>query len=191
MFTSTIRDDPERARFAIWTPLVFLFVSTVLIWLTGFDLKLAAHYYDATQGWHLGQTSAWYYTNRYGEGPGFYTGMLGLIVLILGLRFRWFHRWRRASAYLFLLLALGPGLVVNGIFKELYGRPRPVAVEQFGGPYPFLHVWEPGFGLEDHPEHARKAFPSGHAANGFYFVAIYFLFRRQRRALPLPACGSA
>lgn len=179
---------PRRAHFALWTPLALVLAATVFIWLTDFDRTLASRFFDPAGHWPAGGVFPWDYTNRYGEAPGFITGMLGLIVLAVGWRVLQFQAWRKTAAFLFLLLALGPGLLVNGIFKELYGRPRPLSVQEFGGPYPFLHVWEPGFGIDDvEGAPARKSFPSGHAANGFYFVAAYFIFKRERPRMAVVA----
>jgi membrane-associated PAP2 superfamily phosphatase len=38
-------------------------------------------------------------------------------------------------------LALGPGLVVNLLFKSLWGRARPVQIDQFGGDAAFTPAW--------------------------------------------------
>src|SRR5262245_24310420 len=45
---------------------------------------------------------------------------------------------------LFLLwsLALGPGLLVNLILKDHWGRPRPSMIAAFGGGSPYVPVWE-------------------------------------------------
>lgn len=48
-------------------------------------------------------------------------------------------RW---PLYALSTLIVGPGLVVNGIFKNNWGRPRPLTVEQFGGEFPYVPVWE-------------------------------------------------
>src|SRR5512134_507936 len=39
----------------------------------------------------------------------------------------------RKVAYLFLVLSLGTGVVVNGVFKEEFGRARPREIVEFGG----------------------------------------------------------
>src|SRR5947209_14357959 len=43
----------------------------------------------------------------------------------------------RNLAFLALTLALGPGLLVNGIIKEHSHRPRPFQTQEFGGPWQF------------------------------------------------------
>jgi lipid A 4'-phosphatase len=48
------------------------------------------------------------------------------------------------SLVLFLLwsLILGPGLLVNVILKDHWGRPRPTMIAAFGGGSPYVPVWE-------------------------------------------------
>jgi membrane-associated PAP2 superfamily phosphatase len=78
--------------------------------------------------------------------------------------------------FLAATLALGPGLLVNGIFKPNWGRPRPHQTVEFGGKQAFVAVW--GMGTSRY----SKSFPSGHASMGFYLMAPAFLLYRRRRA---------
>ena len=48
----------------------------------------------------------------------------------------------RAALFVVLALALGPGLLVNGILKETWARPRPGMVTEFGGEYTFMPWWD-------------------------------------------------
>ncbi len=43
------------------------------------------------------------------------------------------QRYRLACSFLALLYILGPGVLVNLLFKEHWGRPRPVNIVEFGG----------------------------------------------------------
>ncbi len=83
-------------------------------------------------------------------------------------------RWRHAWIVLALTLALGPGIVVNGIMKPFWGHPRPVAVVEFGGTASYLPPPLPAFG-----ERAR-GFPSGHTAAASAALAPLFIWRRRR-----------
>jgi lipid A 4'-phosphatase len=47
----------------------------------------------------------------------------------------------RAILFLVITLALGPGLLANGILKAQWGRPRPVEVTQFGGKEHYVPWW--------------------------------------------------
>ena len=46
----------------------------------------------------------------------------------------------RAVLFLMATLALGPGLLVNVILKDHWGRPRPIDVTQFGGEQHFVRL---------------------------------------------------
>jgi membrane-associated PAP2 superfamily phosphatase len=73
-----------------------------------------------------------------------------------------------------ILLAIGPGIIVNAVFKEYWGRPRPREIVQFGGKKEFLHPWQKGIA------HKGRSFPSGHSSAAFYLAAPYFIFRRRK-----------
>ena len=47
----------------------------------------------------------------------------------------------REWVYLFSCLVIGTGIVVNSIFKNLWGRARPNDTIQFGGEEPFTIPW--------------------------------------------------
>src|SRR5262245_8300465 len=48
----------------------------------------------------------------------------------------------RAIIFLALTLTIGPGLLVNVVLKPHWGRPRPVAIVQFGGHEPYVPWWK-------------------------------------------------
>ena len=82
--------------------------------------------------------------------------------------------------YLLATLAIGPGLVVNELFKNHFGRARPSQITTFGGTKAFTPALVP-------TDQCKKncSFSSGHAAAAFYFVALFPLVRRKRVALLL------
>jgi lipid A 4'-phosphatase len=82
---------------------------------------------------------------------------------------------RRKLLFLLLTLALGPGLLVNGVFKSESGRARPFTVEQFGGERQFTPAFVPS-------DQCRKncSFVSGHASMGFWFLAFAWVLRDRR-----------
>jgi lipid A 4'-phosphatase len=72
----------------------------------------------------------------------------------------------RAILFLIATLALGPGLLVNVLLKDHWGRPRPIDVTQFGGEEHFVAWWDP---RGDCPNNC--AFVSGDVAGAFWTVA--------------------
>ena len=49
----------------------------------------------------------------------------------------------RAAIFLIVTMLLGPGLLVNAVLKDHWGRPRPVDVTEFGGDQHFVPWWDP------------------------------------------------
>ena len=81
-----------------------------------------------------------------------------------------------SSGFFFLLItaSLGSGLIVNFILKENMGRARPREIIEFGGNKIYT-----GAGIISDQCQSNCSFPSGHAAMGFYFTAIAYIFRRK------------
>lgn len=49
----------------------------------------------------------------------------------------------RAAVFLTVSMLLGPGLLVNVVLKDHWGRPRPIDIAQFGGTEHFVPWWDP------------------------------------------------
>ncbi len=82
----------------------------------------------------------------------------------------------RTAAFLLLALALGPGLLVNTVLKDHWGRARPSQVTAFGGAKPFTPAPLPAANCQ-----RNCSFPAGHPAIGFYLISFAFLVRDRRR----------
>ena len=151
---------------------VFLVSATILIARSGADLTLAAHFYQSG-GWPIGEEFPWkffYLLDRY---PALALAFFGMFAACYGFFKPNWRSWRCKGAFLVLLLALGPGLLVNVAFKDHWGRPRPRELLQFGGAKVFQQPWQPG------TDGQGRSFPCGHASAAFYMAAPYFIYRRQ------------
>ena len=84
----------------------------------------------------------------------------------------------RTVFYLLVSLVAGPGLLVNGLFKEHWGRARPFDLVAFGGNKAFT----PALVISDQCTH-NCSFVSGHAALAFWTVAFALLFRKPWRCV--------
>lgn len=86
----------------------------------------------------------------------------------------------RRVLYLFLVLIVGAGLIVNVTFKDNFGRARPRDVAEFGG----AKIFTPAF-VVSHECRTNCSFSSGDAAGGFFSIALVFALapRRRRRFL--------
>lgn len=86
----------------------------------------------------------------------------------------------RRLSLLLLLLALVPGLLVNQILKEHWGRARPVQVSEFGGERPFTPAFV-------YTGASGGSFCSGHVAAAAYVAAVAHLLAGPRSAWVLLA----
>ncbi|MGE5450914.1 MAG: phosphatase PAP2 family protein [Acidobacteriota bacterium] len=75
--------------------------------------------------------------------------------------------WRHLAVVAVVACLLGPGLLIEGVFKNVAGRPRPVQVLELGGTEPFHGAFEWGA----HPDR-HKSFVSSHAAGGFALMSL-------------------
>lgn len=83
--------------------------------------------------------------------------------------------WRKPAVFMFVVLLLGPGLLVNEVLKNHWDRARPKQVEQFGGTKEFSRA----FVISDQCER-NCSFVSGHASIAFYFMVLAWPLRKRR-----------
>lgn len=88
----------------------------------------------------------------------------------------------RRAWFMLVGLVIGPGLVVNVLLKNEWGRPRPVQVESFGGDAPYVPVWQ----ISDWCDR-NCSFVSGEASSAAWMVAALVLVpERWRRIVAVP-----
>jgi lipid A 4'-phosphatase len=79
----------------------------------------------------------------------------------------------RKLALALCLLALLPGLLVNQVLKEHWGRARPAQIGAFGGVRPFTPAFV-------YTGRQGGSFSSGHVAAAAYLIALAHLLRGPR-----------
>jgi membrane-associated PAP2 superfamily phosphatase len=159
-------------------PVAILTIATGFFRLTDADLAVARWSYGSEAApWPWAHTTLCDFIYTYGTWPGILLGIGGLVVGLAGSFWHRLRPYRTAGLFLAAMLALGPGLLVNGILKPGWCRPRPCQTAEFGGRQQFLGVWSRGTSAES------KSFPSGHASMGFLLMAPAFLLYRRRRQL--------
>jgi len=170
---------PSRsARAELLVVAAVLAVATLVSWTTRLDLVAGDLFRSPCCSWPMAERPFWSFVYRYGVLAGVLLAAAALVAFTLTY---WLParllEWRRPALFLVLVAALGPGLVVNVIFKDHWGRPRPREVVELGGQERFLPVWV----LGSDPQ--AKSFPCGHCAIGFYLGVPWLVLRRRRRAL--------
>lgn len=96
---------------------------------------------------------------------------------------------RNALVFVFAAVTLGPGLLVNTVLKDHWGRARPAQIEAFGGSHHFTPAPLPAAQCP-----SNCSFASGHAALGFGLIAFAFLLPagawRRRAGMAALAVGA-
>ena len=152
--------------------------SAVFSLFPGIDLWASGLFYRAGGGFFLG--GSWPIRAVYAAVPhvteAVVVGVPTLFLLSLLLRRPLWRIDARVALFLLLALALGPGLLVNTVLKDHWGRARPSQVTEFGGTQHFTPALLPS------DQCARNcSFPGGHPAIGFSLVSFAFLVRAPRR----------
>ncbi|MFY9685293.1 MAG: phosphatase PAP2 family protein [Pseudolabrys sp.] len=88
----------------------------------------------------------------------------------------------RAAVFLIATMALAPGLLVNVLLKDHWGRPRPIDVTQFGGDQRFVAWWDPRGNCP-----SNCSFVSGDVAGAVWAIAPAALAPPYWRALAYAA----
>ncbi len=156
-------------------------VCFFLIW-PRFDLYVSQYFFDNGQGFiwehHIIAKSIYKLTHFIGA-----TMLIGLPILIAAC---WIvkndYLIKRRNIFIFLLSAciLGPGLMVNLVLKDNWGRPRPRQIIEFQGDRQYEPPFSPSFECQ-----RCHSFVSGHASVGFFFFSVALLVGK-RRWLLLP-----
>jgi lipid A 4'-phosphatase len=94
-----------------------------------------------------------------------------ILVRDLSAGLRWKDARVRVEAALLATLAIGPGLIVNVLLKDHWGRPRPYSTDLFGGHLPFVPAGE----LTNYC-HSNCSFVSGEASSIFWLLCLIPLF---------------
>ena len=166
-------------------PIVLMLILTVLFRIFPWDLQLQAIFYQfENKRWFMEDDFLITLLDKYGYIPALVMSLLSAFVLIAGFRNLKFEKFRKIALLFLLTIAIGPGLIVHGVFKEHWGRPRPHDIVEFGGAYAHLQVLQSSSGR-------GKSFPSGHAALGFIVLVPYFFLRKTntKTALSFLALG--
>lgn len=159
-----------------------LFAVSILVFVVfpGIDLWSSSLFYKPASGFYLENNPLVQISYRYNRHITIVTVSV-VVALLLATFIRnkpVFNLNKKAYAYLLLVMLVGHYVVVNIIFKDGWGRARPVSIEQFGGD----RIFTPAFVISDQCER-NCSFVSGHSATLFYFVALGLLLSGRKKWL--------
>jgi membrane-associated PAP2 superfamily phosphatase len=178
MASSSITADVtrrDRRREIAWLSGLAV-VFTLAFAATPLDIVAARPFYrsGALDRWPLAKELPWSVLYRLAPWITASLVIAGLAALALGLA-QGRGAWRRHGTFLLLSVAVGPGLLVNLVFKDHWDRPRPRDVVEFGGPLHYRPAPLPrGEG--------GASFPCGHCSVGFLYAAGWWVWKRRRPA---------
>lgn len=161
----------------------FLLSSLLLAGFSGIDVFVSSMFFDqgfylAGQGW-----AKWLH-----ESVTVFIVISLLAVIAIYVFNRFFKRNvlgvdGRKIFYLFMVLILGAGVIVNAGLKNNFGRVRPRDVAEFGGSRQFTPAFVIASGCK-----RNCSFSSGDAAGAFFSLAMSLALSR-RRAIVAAAVG--
>ncbi len=159
-----VKHSRTRGIVIIFSLLLLGVASTAILDATGWDLAWVSHFYSRNGplgGWFHGRELPWGFLYDYGEIPPFILVAAAIALYVAARLGKARPQYARSCLVVILSVALGPGLLVNGILKPCWGRPRPADITIMGGTENYRKVWMPGGPL------AGKSFPCGHCSMGF------------------------
>ncbi|WP_396593029.1 phosphatase PAP2 family protein [Brevundimonas sp. R86498] len=179
---SVVSGQSRSATASPAAPLAVLVLAVVACSLAfyvfpGIDVSVSRGFHDAADGFVLADNPAL----RTLRSSSTWV-MAGVLILALvriarhALAGRLSGPGARRWIWLLSGLAMGPGLLVNGLLKAHWGRPRPVATDLFGGEAPFQKVWV----ISDWCDR-NCSFVSGEASSAAWLVAAALIAPRRIR----------
>ncbi len=172
---TTLRPLLHKRGFLWLTLIVLSLISGTAISLHfDFDHEWTSQFYSKEQGWWLAEEAPWSWLYRYGTIPGLLLTIGGTVFIFLTYIKPHLQSWRHYVLILVLTSILGPGVIVNAILKDYWGRTRPRQTQDFGGRWEYREVISPGVPGKG------KSFPCGHCAMAYVFTSCIFLYRKSR-----------
>jgi len=166
----------KHARIA----LIVLFVVTIVTNLSMLDAEVArAVFFDTARHQWIGGHSWW--TTRFLHDGGRWAirGIVAAAFLLWIATFvrRDWRAWRRPSLYFTVAMVVAIGLV--GLLKVVTNVDCPWDLQEFGGRFPFVHV----FAARPAGLRHAQCFPAAHSSSGYALMALYFVAHEYSRPL--------
>lgn len=163
--------------------LAVLVTVSILIAVWDLDRALSSRFYSAENGWYLARKPLWSWLHQYGTVPGLVLTLSALAGWGAGAAVKRLAWLRRPCMIVALTSIIAAGLLVNAVFKQYWGRPRPDQTIEFGGQWQYRHILPPG------TPGKGASFPCGHCTMGFVFLSMA-VFRRYNRYLAYGGVGA-
>jgi lipid A 4'-phosphatase len=153
-------------------------VGLLFILFPEIDLAVSNLFYTPGEGFYLSSLPWVQFFYHYGPQIVVILSMFVLLFFITAYirRKKTFNVDNVIWLYLVLVMLIGPGLIVNVILKDNWGRCRPAETVNFGGTEKFSPALIITGNGNDH-----ASFVSGHSATGYALLALSLVLTRYRR----------
>lgn len=157
----------------------FLACALLLVFFNLFpnvDLFVAREFYRPGSGFWLSH-EVWVQFGYKVFAKGWIVALIVVLLLAWSYVPRIAQRWglnRRVLVYLLVTVLIGPGLLVHNVFKDHWGRARPVHLQEFGGNKHFT----PAAVISDQCD-KNCSFVSGHVGIAAFLMAGFWVTRRR------------
>ena len=157
------------------TSVIFLLFPAIDVWFSGL-------FYDPGNGFPVARLAAFNGLRAIGNDLTFLISVGLAAALLVNLALPWRRSLVAPRDALFILstLAIGPGLIVNLILKDHWGRPRPWRIEAFGGDQPFVGIWR----ITNYCA-TNCSFVAGEASSAIWLLTLLVLIPPRWRGLAM------
>ena len=105
-------------------PVFVLTIITIIFRITYVDLKIARHFYVPSLELGFRETAyPWWLFYKYGAIPSIVSVSIAGLFFAIGFFNNILKQYRLRSLFVILLMTIAPGIIVNTIFKDHWGRP--------------------------------------------------------------------
>jgi membrane-associated PAP2 superfamily phosphatase len=157
-------------------------LTLIFLLFPGLDIWFSGLFYDPNSKFPMLTLGAFIGLRALGNAITWWVPIALVAVVLFKIALPWRTTPVPPRDILFILstLALGPGLVVNLILKDHWGRPRPWRVDAFGGDQPFVGVWR-----ITHECSTNCSFVSGEASSAIWLLTLVVLLPERWHPLAL------
>jgi lipid A 4'-phosphatase len=184
------RQGPIMSYRRYWLPELVVLVAAalgaiVLFASTDLDITTMRPFYhpELADSWPVANHPVW---SLFYQSAPWVTASLavaGVALSVIGVMREQSKRLRLYGLFILLCVAVGPGLVINVVLKDHWGRPRPRQIVEFGGRLEYTQPFVPTVSY-------GKSFPCGHCSVGYLYGSGWWVWRRRRPRLAAVSLAS-
>ena len=148
--------------------------KNILVKIDAIDQYIAYHFYNPYTKVFYGESHYW---SKFIYNIVPFISLLIILLLIYAfIIYKNNKIIKKKISIIFISFLIGPGLLVNYVFKNHWGRPRPYEVLRDG--QVFQSFWKMNANKPN-----NNSFPSGHASVGFFLGVPFLVFSRRKSGI--------